>query len=458
MIETLETITIKKSFDQQILTFLSQYKKNGEPIEVSFRELVPELTKIDRATHLIHTYPAKLLMHIPYFFLNNNIFSKEGDTILDPFSGSGTVMLEGILAGRNVIGADANPLARLISSVKVRRYDPEILKNFLDLIKKGYKLSGEGVIPKVGNINFWFTPRIQADMAKILVIIENIADENIRDFFLVCFSNCVKKLSLADQRVSVPVRLNPNRYLTSHPFYSETTKKLAGLEQISVFEKFEESVSNNINRVANLAPMISGKTTARIVSTDARNLVSPTSEPNHVFEESVSLIISSPPYAGAQKYIRSSSLNLGWLNLLKDENSLKTLDSYNIGRENYQKKDYCVLKYTNIPEADALLKKIFETNPLRAHIAGNYLREMQAAFKEAVKVLKKDGYFILIVANNKVCGQEFRTKEYLTVIMQKLGMKLELQLIDDIKSYGLMTKRNKTASVITREWVLVFKK
>ena len=34
----------------------------------------------------------------------------------------------------------------------------------------------------------------------------------------------------------------------------------------------------------------------------------------------------------------------------------------------------------------------------------------------------------------------------------------EFKLIDDIQSYGLMTKRNKTADIISREWILVFKK
>jgi hypothetical protein len=37
-------------------------------------------------------------------------------------------------------------------------------------------------------------------------------------------------------------------------------------------------------------------------------------------------------------------------------------------------------------------------------------------------------------------------------------MTLELSLIDHIKSRGLMTKRNQTASVIAREAVLVFRK
>jgi len=37
-------------------------------------------------------------------------------------------------------------------------------------------------------------------------------------------------------------------------------------------------------------------------------------------------------------------------------------------------------------------------------------------------------------------------------------LNLEFKLIDDIASYGLMTKRNKTADIISREYILVFKK
>jgi len=49
--------------------FLKEYAEYKKPIEVSFRKLIPEIKNIDRYTHLIHSYPAKLLVHIPYFFL-----------------------------------------------------------------------------------------------------------------------------------------------------------------------------------------------------------------------------------------------------------------------------------------------------------------------------------------------------------------------------------------------------
>ena len=65
---------------------------------------------------------------------------------------------------------------------------------------------------------------------------------------------------------------------------------------------------------------------------------------------------------------------------------------------------------------------------------------------------------IIIIGNNTVCGRPFNTQEYLTTYIKSKGLSLQFKLIDDIKSYGLMTKRNKTASRISCEWILVFKK
>lgn len=174
-------------------------------------------------------------------------------------------------------------------------------------------------------------------------------------------------------------------------------------------------------------------------------------------DQSVDLIITSPPYAGAQKYFRASRLNLGWLeSVLSDD--IKSLERKTIGREQYYTHEYRALVKTGVKEADLLLKEIFKIHPLRAHIAANYLIEMKQALTEAARVLKVGGYMILVAANNHVCKKEFKTQEYLTKLIEESGLEVVFKLIDDIQSYGLMTKRNKTASIITREWVLVFQK
>jgi len=445
-------------FSDKVQEFLFQYSIDNEPIEVSFRQLVPYLDKQDRATHLIHSYPAKLLMHIPHFFLNNTVFSTKGDYVLDPFCGSGTVLLEAILAGRNALGADANPLARLITEVKTTLYNTERLKIHLNNLK--LNIVDCEMLTDFDNINYWFYPETKLALSRLFVAIQNIENTAEKNFFLVCFSNCVKKVSLADPRVSVPVKLNADRYHLSHPYHDKIKRKINDLRHISVTEKFFEIVDLNILKFEKLNLEVNKselKPTSVIVSNDARNL-GQISEKGDLLNESVQLVLSSPPYAGAQKYIRASSLNLGWLKFIDKETTLKYLDGLNIGRENYTKKEYKTLPLTNISEADALLQLIWEKNPLRAYIAANYLEEMREAIKEIRRVLKFKGYFVLIAANNQVCGYEFKTQEYLLKIAEELGFKVVLKMIDDIKSYGLMTKRNKTASIITREWVLVFQK
>lgn len=442
---------IKKDYRVDFEKFLDEYSKNKLPIQVNFRELVDHLKFVDRGTHSIHPYPARLLPNIPYFFLNNSYFISENDSVLDPFSGSGTVLLESILAGMNAYGTDANPLARLIASVKTNNYDISVLEKTKNLLKIELEknITHDGDFPNVINLDYWFLPNIKTQLNTILKSINKIESKKYKKFFLLCFSNCINKVSLADTRVSVPVRMKVNHYPKDHPFRIKNELKIKSLKNLDVHKKFIDITNANIKKIKNKKTLTSNKLTGKITSDDARR--------TKIKSNSIDLIITSPPYAGAQKYIRASSLNLGWTELTKNEN-LRTLDKKNIGRENYLKSEYIELKKTGIEEADKILKQVHLKNPLRAHIAANYLLEMEHAIKESIRVLKPKKHIILIAANNKVCGFEFKTQEYLKQIAENNGMKTICRLIDDIKSYGLMTKRNKTASIITCEWVLILKK
>ena len=174
-------------------------------------------------------------------------------------------------------------------------------------------------------------------------------------------------------------------------------------------------------------------------------------------DNSVDMILTSPPYAGAQKYIRASWLNLYWLNLVKLE-EVRELKTHNIGREDYRR-DEVFESYTGIVAADKVLKDLYKNGyTKRAFLAANYLNEMKVALDECCRVLRTDGYMVIVIGNNTVCKRQFDTQDYLTAYLVSKGMKLQYKLIDDIKSYGLMTKRNKTADKISREWILVFKK
>jgi len=67
--------------------------------------------------HFLLSYPSKLKPSIAYFLVK--LFSKPGDIILDPFSGSGTIPFEACCQGRTGIGSDINPLAYYSTKAKV---------------------------------------------------------------------------------------------------------------------------------------------------------------------------------------------------------------------------------------------------------------------------------------------------------------------------------------------------
>ena len=103
---------------------LRREDSNGSPITIStkFRGSQGAVGRRDAATHWIHWYPAKMFHRIPAEILAS-LTADDGLTVLDPFCGSGTVLLEAALRGHSAIGIDINPLARLISKVKTTRLD-----------------------------------------------------------------------------------------------------------------------------------------------------------------------------------------------------------------------------------------------------------------------------------------------------------------------------------------------
>lgn len=442
-------------------TLVCRYQQRKRPISVNFRRILPALNSADRFTHLVHPYPAKMLVHIPFFFLANDLLSKSGDIVLDPFCGSGTVLLEAQLANRRAYGVDANPLARLIARVKTTALDPVVLDRTLDDLMKRIPPKPSGERPDVVNLEHWFYPNTARQLQCLHEAIERVRTPAVRDFLLVCFSVCARKVSLADPRLSVPVRLRLGQYPKSHPLREKSDAHLRQLRRVRVSEIFRRVTLANIARIKVLQASSSSPASVEFLCSDARHLVYEYSLNGNrgkpLPSQSVQLIITSPPYPGAQKYIRSCSLSLGWLRLCQTTN-LRAYKSRMIGREEFTKAERGRVLPTNVGEADKVLAGIRNRNPIRAIIAATYLNEMRTAMREMDRVLKPGGHIVLVAANNRIARKEFRTVDYLRTIAEECGLSLTACFIDTIRSRGLMTKRNHTASMITREWVLIFTK
>ncbi len=434
-----------------------RYVRKAKPIEVDFRKLVNWIRLGDQLTHQIHPYPAKLLPQIAHFFIRASYFNGAGKIVLDPFCGSGTVALEASLAGHLPMIADANPLALLIARVKTTPYETiELSDAAQKIVSKARRFKHADEIPVV-NGHLWYDATVKKNLEILLRAINCVSRDDHKDFFRVCFSVVSRRLSRADPAISVPVRLKTKDRL-SNVANQRIKERQRWLRSADVLAEFKRVCDANISRVQTANFLNRDRCPAIEVGRDARNLQSPGSKVGgKLQDESVSLILTSPPYGSAQKYIRAASLSLNWLGLAAPT-ELAMLEGRSIGREHLPR--YAgVDTTTEIPQSfERLVARITAKNERRGQITRQYLCEMKAALVEMVRVCSKQGHIVLVVGNNQVCGKYLHNDKFIVHILEELGMKLEMSLIDHIKSRGLITKRNKTASVISRESVLVFSK
>lgn len=102
-------------------------------------------------THNLYQYPARFSPMFAKTVIEN--FSKPGDLILDPFMGSGTTLVEAMVAGRKCLGTDISPLAVFIAKTKTTRYSE---KHFLLIIKWWKQTRGELNLRNQINADFSF--------------------------------------------------------------------------------------------------------------------------------------------------------------------------------------------------------------------------------------------------------------------------------------------------------------
>jgi len=191
---------------ESLRNLIRQYEASASPLTVSFRQLVAWISMGERASHYIHSYPAKLLPQIGHYFLAAFDYFPKNCIVLDPFSGTGTVALEAILSGRKAYYVDSNPLARLIAKVKTTPVSEDSLIQGLNHVKSAFGRIEKGHIPDVVNINYWYDDESILELSRLKLAIEEVQNDNVKDVLKVTFSTVCRKVSLADPRLSVPVK------------------------------------------------------------------------------------------------------------------------------------------------------------------------------------------------------------------------------------------------------------
>jgi hypothetical protein len=96
--------------------------------------------------HRLHPYKGKFIPQLVEYFLDNHTdkfktetYFQNGDIVLDPFSGSGTTMVQASELGIHAVGVDISVFNTLIGNCKVGRYNITDIQNELNRITNSLK-------------------------------------------------------------------------------------------------------------------------------------------------------------------------------------------------------------------------------------------------------------------------------------------------------------------------------
>lgn len=413
-------------------------------------------------THAMHLYPARMHPEIARRLIMKYVQNKS-DIVLDPFMGSGGVLLEAILHGNNSIGIDLNPFAVLLSKVKTTA----IRTNLANTINRVLKRSKEDLFnaeygkdkytscmpSSLYDLEEWFHPDVLRELAIIKYHIYKTRDQNILDFLKICLSLAVRKSSY--QR---------NGAWKIHRISLEDRKNF----RPQPFDIFAHIVMDNTNKMYNLINANPSGSAYPIFgdSRDMKSCFTKIEHNNILNDNKVNLIVTSPPYGDHKTTVAYGqfSRHLGhWLDL--PEEQVLQVDNNGLGGKKYNDMDD-LGSHTLNKTLDKIHKNdIILTNgkvPCRS-------RDVYAFFLDLDKCLyqiydnmdsKKKSYACFVVANRTVRRVVVPTDVILAELGVKHGFKIKDVIYREIPNKSMPSKNapenitNETGNTMTKETII----
>lgn len=331
-----------------------------------------------------------------------DFYSREGDTVLDPFCGSGAVPLEAAVMGRAVIGNDLSPYAYVLTRGKLsapvsRKTAIEQALEAIDVIESEAPSVNLSTVPEW--VREFFHPKtLQETIAAFQALFE------LQDYFLLA---CL--LGILHH-----VRPGFLSYPASHlvPYLRKKKYPPKDFPQMYEYRDLRSRLLAKVKRAyrRTLFPDWWGNHIYKVTMENAMKL--------SLSNESVDAIVSSPPYFGALDYARDNRLRLWFLGV----SDWKELDK-------------------SLTASDQV-----------------YLGQMRRCLREMDRVLKRGGCCVLVLGDVAREGKEKNTARILSnlaVDVTNGGFEEEELYSDVIPDNRRSRRRTRTTKI---ERILVIRK
>lgn len=415
------------------------------------------------ATHGIHPYKGKFYPQLCKALLNLADL-EPGATVLDPFCGSGTVLLEAQLNGHVATGCDMNPLAVLIAKAKTGVATTSAvaldraLKDFRDRTStdKSDARSADYFVPPLrAEVDNWFPAPVTRRLGWLLALIERVPNMTAGDVLRVLLSSIIRQVS---QQEPADLRIR---------------RRKEPLEDAPVLDLLHARIDDFRTRLQNFGERTSSSpfsfAPATVVDGDAR-LWSTLAG----MERRVDCIVTSPPYATALPYIDTDRLSiLTILGLGAPERAL--LDQGLTGsreiRETQRRQLEAALsapglaKELRSPTAARLVRQVHRLNRAadvgfrRRNMAAllfRYFDDMRRVFENLTRVIRPGGRLSFVIGDNKTIAGESPIDITSGKVLAELGESMGWKLVDSIPISVTKDAHLHSHNSITENVVLCF--
>lgn len=408
-----------------------------------------------RFTHALHLYPARMHPEIARRVIAEYAPDRRS-VVLDPFVGSGGVLLEAMLNGNNAVGIDINPFAILLSKVKttlvhknlVKALDRILLKSSSDRSNKIYRSAD---VPEHLDLETWYNPATLNALNALRHHVFHIRDKDVRDFFKICFSLTSRKVSYQRNGSWKIHRMSADDRRTFSP------------DPLAVFGAISKL---NIRRMTDLLSA-KPKGTAYAIHGDSRNITSVFSSLDRgaLANTKAHLVVTSPPYGDHKTTVAYGqfSRHLGlWLGL--PPNDILHVDRNGLGGRSRACEDLgSDTLNTTLDKVEKNDLEITRNNrPHRTKEVYSFFHDLDMCMNEVSRNLVQNrSHCCFVVANRTVRRVSIPTDQITVELGKKYGLRTKHKIPRMIPNKVLPTRNapenisKNTCETMTREMVII---
>ena len=350
----------------------------------------------------VHPFPARMAPGIALALMSNIDESR----VLDPMMGSGTVLAMARAQGHRGTGFDIDPLAVLISKVWTTAFDPVEIRDqangVLEAALTEFKnIAVSDAYPESADeetcefIRYWFDGYARRQLTALSLAISIIECEIARNALWCSFSRLIISKQSGASRAMDLSHSRPHRAFERAP-EKPFNKFLLAVERV-ITNGIDKKSANRGHRPT-------------IKMGDARKLALP--------DQSIDLVLTSPPYLNAIDYIRCSKFSLVWMGY--NVGDLRQVRAASVGAE--------AAPHSSLDD-DQEIKSIVDALQLKPklekrheRILNRYIHDMRGSISEVGRVLSRAGKAVYVVGENTLRGTYIRTAVIVSRLAQLAGL------------------------------------